>query len=117
MDKVLSASQYLIFVNLTSFMTILGGVVLWLGFIIMGLVSRRYEQVLGKATHWQSQMVAPAGMFIYLLMQAIASLRHHNMGSLELWTGYTLLAWSAGLAFWACFQFYKMLTKLEQENE
>lgn len=116
MDRILSTSQYMVFVNLTSFMAILGGIALWGGFAVMGLIAKRYEQVYGMVTHWQFQMIAPAGIFIYLLMQAIASLRHQNMGAIELWTGYTLLSWSAGLCFWACFRFYKLLNTLEQEN-
>lgn len=114
MEKVLTTTQYLIFVNLTSFLAILGGIALWLGFVVMGLISRRFEQVFDKITYWQSQMIAPAGLFIYLVMQAIASNQHRNMGVVELWTGYSFLAWSSGWCLFSCYRFYRMLMQLEK---
>jgi len=116
MDRILTTTQHFIFVNFTSFVAILGGLALWAGFILMGLISRRFEQTYGIVTHWLFQIVAPAGVFTYLVMQSIASLRHQNMGPIELWTGYTLLFWSAILCFWGAYQFYKLLQQLEREQ-
>ncbi|MCD4812663.1 hypothetical protein K8S19_03100 [bacterium] len=116
MERVLTASQHFLFVNVTSFVAIIGGLTLWAGFVGMGLVSRRFEQAYGVVTHWLFQMIAPAGVFIYLLMQSIASLRHKNMGAIELWTGYTLLVWSAVLCIWGAYRFFKIIRQLEQEH-
>jgi len=112
MERILTDNQHLIFVTLTSYAAIAGGLLLWLGFILLGLISRRFEQAYGVITHWQFHLVAPAGIFIYLSMQAVASLRHQNMGPIEQWTGYTLLTWSARLCLWGVFRFRKVLTEL-----
>lgn len=116
MERILTANQYFVFVNLTSFVAILGGLALWSGFVLMGLVSRRFEQAYGIITHWLFQMIAPAGVCIYLAMQSVASLRHQNMGPIELWTGYTLLIWSAILCMWGAYRFFKLLRQLERER-
>ncbi|MCK5241033.1 hypothetical protein KAR34_01155 [bacterium] len=116
MDRVLTATQYFIFVNLTSVIAIVGGLVLWGGFIYMGLVSRRFEQAYGIVTHWIFQMLAPVGICVYLTMQSVASLRHQNMGPIELWTGYTLLIWSAILSLWGAYRFYRLFRQLAQEQ-
>ncbi|MBN1595508.1 hypothetical protein JW933_06245 [candidate division FCPU426 bacterium] len=116
MENILSTTQYFIFVNATSFVAILGGLVLWAGFFLMGLISRRYEQVYGIDTHWLLQMIAPAGVCLYLSIQSIASLRHQNMGAVELWTGYTLMMWSAVLCLWGANRFFRLFKQLEQEQ-
>ncbi len=115
MEKVLTAGQYLLFVNLTSFMAVFGGLTLWAGFVLMGLIARRYEQTFGVATYWLMQMIAPLGLVVYLIMQTVATLRHQNMGVLELWIGYTFLTWSAGLCLWAGIHFYRHIIKMEQD--
>jgi hypothetical protein len=116
MEKVLTATQYFVFVNFTSFIAILGGLILWAGFILMGLVSRRFELAYGIVTHWLFQMIAPAGVCIYLAMQSIASIRHQNMGPIELWTGYTLMIWSSILCLWGAYRFYRLFCQLEREQ-
>ncbi len=116
MERILTTTQYFIFVNLTSFIAILGGLTLWAGFILLGIIARRFEQAYGLATHWLFQMIAPAGVCAYLVMQAVASLRRENMGPLELWTGYTLLAWSAGMCLWGAYRFHKILRQIERET-
>jgi high-affinity Fe2+/Pb2+ permease len=63
-------------------------------------------------THWQFHAAAPAGLLAYLVMQALASLRHQNLSPIEQWIGYTLLAWSAGLCLWGVWRFRKVLHSL-----
>lgn len=114
---MLTAMQHFIFVDLTSWLAILGGLGLWLGFIFMGITARRFEQAFGQSTHWLYLMVAPAGAVAYLCMQSIASMRHENMGPIEQWTGYTMLIWSALLCAWGVYRFGKMLAALAKPGE
>lgn len=112
MERVLTETQHLIFVTLTSACAVLGGLLVWAGFVFMGLISQRFEKAYGVSTHWQFQVVAPVGLVGYLVMQSVASLRHENMGPIEQWIGYTLLAWSAGLCLWGVWRFRKVLKGL-----
>ncbi len=112
MERVLTETQHLVFVTLTSGIAVLGGLLVWIGFAVLGQISRRFERAYGQTTHWQFHWVAPAGLFGYLVMQSVASLRHENMGPIEQWIGYTLLAWSAGLCLWGVWRFRKVLKGL-----
>jgi hypothetical protein len=113
---VLTDAQHLLFVEITSLVALLGGLALWAGFALMGLVARRFEQAFGQPTPWLFLMVAPMGLFLYLLMQSLASLQHENMNSIEQWIGYTLLIWSALLCGWGSLRFRKILAELARES-
>lgn len=112
MERILTDAQHWIFVTLTSYAAVLGGLLLWIGFIFIGLISRRFEQAYGKTTYWQFHMAAPAGLFVYLVMQSVASLKHHNLSPVEQWIGYALLAWSAGQCLWGVFRFRRVLSEI-----
>ena len=114
---VLSPLEHFWFVTATSIIAILAGLALWAGFALMGFVARRFEQAFQLVTHWQFYFIAPAGVFAYLLMQAVASLRHQNMGPVEQWIGYALLVWSAGLCLWGCYRFWRVLAYLSRRND
>jgi hypothetical protein len=112
MEKILTSVQHLVYVNLTSAAAIAGGLLLWVGFVFIGLIARRYEQAYGLVTHWQFQIIAPVGLVAYLIMQAVASWQHHNLSPIEQWIGYTLLAWSAALCLWGVLRFRKVLEEI-----
>ena len=116
MPTVLTPLQHVVFVDLTSALAVLGGLLLWTGFVLIGLIARRLEQAYGHATHWQYFIVAPSGAVIYLIMQAVASLRHQNMNAVEQWIGYALLVWSAGLLAWGLAGFRRTLERIARET-
>ena len=113
---VLTGGQHLVFVTLTSWLAIVGGLVLWGGFFFLGLISRRFEKAYGKITHWQFLLLSPAGAVGYLAMQSAASLQHQNLGPAEQWIGYTLLIWSAGLCLWGVLRFQQLVRKISREE-
>lgn len=53
---------------LLNVLTITGGLLLWLGFLLLGVVARRYEQVFQQSTSWQGLMTAPIGIPFYVLV-------------------------------------------------
>ena len=116
MDTILTPVQYIIFIKLTSYLSILGGVIIWLGFILMAMVARRIERVYLVITYWQFQLIAPAGIFIYLLLQAVFGLLHKSLGILGSWASYILLVWSALLCAWGVLRFYKAIKLLVKEK-
>ncbi len=52
-----------------NFLLILGAVLLWLAFIFLGIIARRYEIVLGEHTDWQFMIIAPTGILIFAIIQ------------------------------------------------
>jgi hypothetical protein len=56
-------------VVIPNYLLVLGAVLLWLAFIVLGIIARRYEIVLGEKTNWQFMMIAPTGILFFALIQ------------------------------------------------
>jgi hypothetical protein len=52
-----------------NYLLVLGAVLLWLAFIVLGIIARRYEIVLGEHTNWQFMVFAPTGILLFALIQ------------------------------------------------
>jgi hypothetical protein len=52
-----------------NYLLVLGAILLWLAFIILGIIARRYEIVLGEHTNWQFMIIAPTGILVFALIQ------------------------------------------------
>ena len=50
-----------------NYLLVLGAVLLWLAFIVLGIIARRYEIVLGERTDWQFMVFAPTGILLFAL--------------------------------------------------
>jgi hypothetical protein len=107
--SVLSPSQHLLFVTLSSWLAMAGGFLIWIGFVFFSLIARRFEKAFGKVTHWQFSLIAPVGATLYLIFQAVASLEHNNLGPIEQWVGYTFLVWAAGLSLWGVVRLWNLV--------
>lgn len=116
MEQILTAEQHFWFVTFASYISIGGGLLLWLGFAAWGLVVKKFEMAYGVRMFWQIYPAAPAGLFIYLCMQAVASLRQRNLGVPEQLTGFLLLTLSGLLCVWAVWHFRKILHGLLEES-
>ncbi len=54
-----------------NYVLVLGAVFLWVAFIVLGIIARRYEIVLGERTDWQFMMFAPTGILFFAVIQLI----------------------------------------------
>lgn len=52
-----------------NYVLVLGAVLLWLAFIVLGIIARRYQIVLGERTNWQFMIFAPTGILLFALIQ------------------------------------------------
>lgn len=52
-----------------NYLLVLGAVLLWLAFIVLGIIARRYEIVLAEKTNWQFMIIAPTGILFFALIQ------------------------------------------------
>ncbi len=64
-------SQYQSLAIIPNYLLVLGAVMLWLAFIFLGIIARRYEIVLGEKTNWQFMIIAPTGILIFAIIQLI----------------------------------------------
>jgi hypothetical protein len=65
--------QYQALVVVPNYLLVLGALVLWVAFIILGIIARRYEFALGERTDWQliycgvgANMMLPKGGMNYV---------------------------------------------------
>lgn len=63
--------QYHSLAIIPNYLLVLGAILLWLAFIFLGIIARRYEIVLGERTNWQFMIIAPTGILIFALVQMI----------------------------------------------
>ncbi|MEO0094429.1 MAG: hypothetical protein ABIL46_07695 [candidate division WOR-3 bacterium] len=64
-------STYQSLAVIPNYILVLGALLLWLAFIFLGIIARRYEIVLGEKTNWQFMIVAPTGILLFALIQLI----------------------------------------------
>ncbi|NIA22552.1 MAG: hypothetical protein GWP03_00020 [Proteobacteria bacterium] len=97
--------------NISSLLAILGTLVLWITFIIMGFIARKYETVLHKETDWQFMVIAPSGLLFYALVSAYAFIFTGSikMNSIETWVAYSFFGISAVLTLLGVYKFYKVV--------
>ncbi|MEO0136718.1 MAG: hypothetical protein ABIL39_06015 [candidate division WOR-3 bacterium] len=64
-------STYQSLAIIPNYLLVLGALLLWLAFIFLGIIARRYEIVLGEKTNWQFMVIAPTGILIFAFFQLI----------------------------------------------
>ncbi|MBN2754969.1 MAG: hypothetical protein JXR81_08945 [Candidatus Goldbacteria bacterium] len=98
-------------------MAVAGGVLFWLGFIIFGMIARRYSVVFNKATYYGLMMAAPSGILIYsvlLFFRSAVFIKNPEVNSLIQMGAYVFLFVSAALCVAAVMKFGKLLDELEK---
>jgi hypothetical protein len=94
-----------------NYLLVLGAVLLWLAFIVLGIIARRYEIVLGERTNWQFMVFAPTGILIFAVIQLVFCGFGGKMmlpkGGIN-YLAYVLFLISGILSLVANFRFYKV---------
>lgn len=67
----IDANQYLVLAVIPNYLLVLGALLLWLAFIVLGIIARRYEIVLNEHTNWQFMIIAPTGILFFAIIQLI----------------------------------------------
>ena len=67
----IESSQYESLAIIPNYLLVLGAVLLWLAFIVLGVIARRYEIVLGERTNWQFMVFAPTGILVFAIIQLV----------------------------------------------
>jgi uncharacterized membrane protein YozB (DUF420 family) len=94
-----------------NYLLILGAATLWFSFIVLGIIARRYEIVLGERTDWQFMIVAPTGILVFAVVQLIYCGIRGNMmlpkGGIN-YGAYLLFLLSGSLSLLANYRFYRV---------
>lgn len=97
--------------TISSIMTIVGALILWLALLFISIIAKRYEQVLMKKTNWQFIMVAPSGILIYAVIQAYSMIVMGNlkMNDMQTWISYGFFMISGLLSLIGAYRFYNVV--------
>jgi len=95
----------------SSVITIAGALMLWFALFFMGIIAKRYEQVLHKKTDWQFIILSPTGILIYAVIQAYSLIVVGNlkMTDSETWIAYLFFFLSGVLSLIGSLRFFKVV--------
>lgn len=97
---------------LTTFLSIAGGLLLWWGFFLVGIIARKYEMTFARRTNWQFLALAPSGILIYTIWQGIAYIQKGKFSVTEQWINYILVLISGFLCLWGVFVFKQVAERI-----
>jgi len=105
----LEPARYQMLAVIPNYLLILGAVILWFAFVLLGIIARRYEIVLGERTNWQFMIIAPTGILAFAIFQFIYCGIGGNMmlpkGGTN-YVAYLLFLLSGSLSLYANYRFY-----------
>lgn len=81
----------------------IGGILLWLAFVMVALIARRFQVLAEQKTFWEFLLAAPIGIFIYDLILIIAYSTNIAKGTLndfQKWTSFPVLFLSGIACLW-----------------
>lgn len=84
---------------------------LWLAFVLLGLAARNYQKVLRQATEWQFLVIAPSGILIYAVIQAVllVTAGKYRLVGMTGYIGYGLFLVSAVITLIGTLRFYGVI--------
>lgn len=87
----------------SDFITFVGGILLWLAFVMIALIARRFQVLAEQKTFWEFLLAAPIGIFIYDIILIIAYSTNTAKGTLndfQKWTSFPVLFLSGIACLW-----------------
>ncbi|MBN1485508.1 MAG: lamin tail domain-containing protein [Chloroflexia bacterium] len=85
----------LLFIDWTNAVSFAGGIILWVAFVYIALIARRFEALTQQRTYWQAMLVSPVGILIYNIVQAYGFLTRGSMTPGEQRFSFLVLFFSA----------------------
>ncbi len=113
--SLLSTNEYLLYITLTNYVAVLGGVALWAAFFMLGLIARQLERSFETPTGWQLLQWGPSGILlytVYTLVQAGPGQGGVVEFILERQIAYVLLFLSGISCAVGCYLVYRTLARL-----
>lgn len=93
----LSVGTYRLLFDITNYVSLIGGFLLWGAFILIGLIAKRFEMLTGQRSFWIAMVIAPIGIVIYNMIQAYAFFTVGAMSECK--TGFNFSACQQGWGF------------------
>ncbi len=103
---------YLLLTDWTNVASVAAGVLLWIAFIYVALIARRFETLTRQRTFWQAMLFAPSGILFYVIVQSIGFRTRGSMTVDEQWWSFVILFISALLCAALVFVFRQRARKI-----
>lgn len=103
---------YLLLTDWTNVASVAAGVLLWIAFIYVALIARRFETLTRQRTLWQAMLFAPSGILFYVIVQSIGFRTRGSMTVDEQWWSFVILFISALLCAALVFLFRQRARKI-----
>ncbi len=107
----LEPSQEFLYIKLSNYILIGAIFLLWIGFLLLGNIARKFQVVLRMSTRWIFIMLAPTGIFIYGIIVLYATLLKQmvKMNISQTFISYGFFMLSGILTSIGIFQFFKVI--------
>jgi hypothetical protein len=92
-----TGSEQALFIDWTNVASFAGGILLWIAFVYVALIARRFQALTRQRTFWQAMLIAPSGILFYNIVQGYGFLVRGQMSDPEKWWGFVVLFVSAVL--------------------
>ncbi len=102
--------------ELTNAIAAIGGALLWVAFFIIALVAKRFETLSEQKTYWQYLMAAPAGIFIYTVIQVQDFVRQGSLSDFWSWPAFLAL-FVSGVACVYVINIFRLIAKNILQSE
>jgi hypothetical protein len=96
--------------EITNVITIIGGLILLLVFVMIGVIARRFETLAQQRTFWQFLLLAPIGILIYDVVTILAFVTRGSFNDQDRWIGFTSL-FISGIACAAVINVFRNIAK------
>lgn len=105
--QIWEAASYLV--------SVFGSICLWISYALFGLITRRYQQVFGRATYSTLIILAPSGLLLYtffLILKATPALDNPVLAARAQWVAYLALVASGLLCLVGVARFASVLRQV-----
>ncbi|NWJ44974.1 MAG: hypothetical protein HXX08_03760 [Chloroflexi bacterium] len=94
----------------TNVITIVGGLILFLVFVMIAVIARRFETLAQQRTYWQLLLLAPIGIMVYNVVTILAFISRGSLNDQDRWIGFTSL-FISGIACAAVINVFRNIAK------
>lgn len=108
----LSVGTYRLLFDITNYVSLIGGFLLWGAFILIGLIAKRFEMLTGQRSFWSAMIVAPIGIVVYNSIQSYAFFTAGAMTVKQQTWAFSALFLSAVAMAYVVYRFYSIARRI-----
>lgn len=108
----LDVGTYRLMFDITNYVSLIAGFLLWGAFILIGMIAKRFEMLTGQRSFWIAMVIAPIGIVIYNIIQSYGFFTVGAMSYNQQLTAFTALFISACAMAYVVYRFYGIARRI-----